>query len=538
MNDDERGGEVSSGEGSDRTPPILSEVREADSVVATGGGEVSGTSPQRLHPLTLLFSLLGLIRGLIVPALILLVVGGETMLGAVMLIFVMFSLVGIVARYWSFTYWIESGELVTRQGILSRHERHIPLHRVHDLSLEQGVLHRFFKVAEVQVETAGGQGPEASLSVLSVSEADRLRETLFAHKGDSRSKVEGEVEPGREEETLIRELTTRELVIAGLTSNYAASAMALVVVAWGMLDDVVAPDTYERWMEQAAQAIERSLYSGRWLMIVGGGVLVVLLGLAISVVGSLLLFYRFSLNLKGEDLQRRYGLFTRRASSIPRKRIQLAKVEEPWLRRQFQLATMRVDTAGGGGQENENQNTGRDLLMPVIPRGEVDRILHTCFDDLQEEESEKGTAWNRVSRKAIQRGTIRGLLVCLLIAGLAFVLYNSWHGFWIFLLAPLIYWVNRKNYEHLGYRLTQGYFRSCQGWLSRATYYVPIRNIQNVSLRQNPFDRRYGVMTLTVDTAGQNVRRGRPELRNLPETEAIRLASLLVHRAAATRFRW
>ena len=67
-----------------------------------------------------------------------------------------------------------------RQGLIGKQERHIPLARVQDVRLEQGVVHRVFGVVKVDIETAGGSGAEASLSVLSVAEAERLRGAVFA----------------------------------------------------------------------------------------------------------------------------------------------------------------------------------------------------------------------------------------------------------------------------------------------------------------------------------------------------------------------
>ncbi len=71
------------------------------------------------------------------------------------------------------------------------------------------------------------------------------------------------------------------------------------------------------------------------------------LGMSISIIGSVVVFYGFTLSRTGEDIFRSHGLLTRLSSSLPRRRIQLLKVEETWLRRLFGLAALRADTAGG-----------------------------------------------------------------------------------------------------------------------------------------------------------------------------------------------
>src|SRR4030095_13675404 len=120
----------------------------------------------RLHPLTIAFSLLKAARG-IIPAMSLLFFGNKIYGFTLLLAVTASTLATALARYFSFTYRIEGNELVTQQGILERKQRSIPLERIQEIRVEQGVLHRVFDVVDAKIETGGGEGAEASLSVLS-----------------------------------------------------------------------------------------------------------------------------------------------------------------------------------------------------------------------------------------------------------------------------------------------------------------------------------------------------------------------------------
>jgi putative membrane protein len=109
---------------------------------------------------------------------------------------------------------------------------------------------------------------------------------------------------------------------------------------------------------------------------------------------------------------------------------------------------------------------------------------------------------------------------------------------WPLLLIPAVYVLNVLNYKHLGYVLGERFFRTRRGWLSRTTHIVPIRNVQTIVVRQNPFDRRFQVGTLVIDTAGQAYTGGGPHIRNVPFDTALEVGSELARRAAQTRFRW
>jgi putative membrane protein len=492
----------------------------------------------RLHPLTLAVSLFQSVRNLLLPAIFMLITGTHATLGVVLLLFLALSLVGSVVRYFTFTYRLQGGELITRQGVLERRERNIPIARVQDLRLEQGLVHRLLGVVDLHVETAGGQGAEASLSVLSRRDAEFLRRAVFEQAATAVGPVQGTEQAGQVSGgTQLRRLRTGELVLAGLTSNQVASVLVLVFAAWQFLDRMLPPDTHQRVISQLASGVARWLEEGAhadWMIVVVGGAVLLVVGLSISVIGSLVLFHDFTLSIRGEDLHRQYGLLTRRSSSLPRRRIQLLQIQESWMRRWFGLATLRVDTAGSRTTDQNQGREGRDVLLPVVPRSEVDPLLPVLFPDLDDAKPD----WHDVSRCAIRRGTTKGAVVCALLALLSAAL-QGWQlaAFWPLLLVLPIYAINVLQYRHLGYAVSERFFRTRRGWLSRATHVVPIRNAQMMIVRQTPFDRRFNVASLIVDSAGQAYTGGGPQLRNIPAVEALAVARSVAVRAARTRYR-
>jgi putative membrane protein len=503
---------------------------------------------QRLHSLSLLFIAWDVVRGWLIPIIFLLIIGRFTAFYGFLLILIIPQVLISVARYFSFTYRLVNGELITRQGILEKNERHIPIERVQDVRIEQGVLHRFFRVASVQVETASGQGAEASLSVLLLSDAEQLREIILQSKAVQAVPQPGAIEP-TPEPVLLRSLSMRELVLAGLTSNRMASFLALVGGLWAMANQFFPEELHRQVAHWIATGIEHLDENGppRLMLFVIGISGMLLVSMILSTIGSVVLFYGFTLSRQGEDLHRSYGLLTRRTSSFPRRRIQVLQVQESLFRRLFKLATLRADTAGGPA-EQEGQRSGRDVLLPVIRREEILPLIGVCLPDFDEDPAE----WKRVSRLAIRRGTRKGLLALLLLALLVALPWRQagfsiWamepheinlDAFWLLALAPLVYLVNWLSYKHTGYALGQNYFRTRRGWMNRSTHVVPIRNVQSVVLRQTPFDRRLRLATLTVDTAGQTYTGGGPRIRNIPVEKALVVAHELAHGAARRRYRW
>jgi putative membrane protein len=492
----------------------------------------------RLHPITVLFSVYASMRRLVIPMIPLVLFQNKAITVSIIGLLIASAIVRAVVRYLTFSYRLEGGELITRQGILERTERHVPLERVQEIRIEQGVLQRLFGVVEATVETAGGQGPEASLSVLSRAEAERLRQAVFAtvrarvareHISDSGLQTA----PARE---VMRRLRLSELVLAGVTSNHLLSALALVGAVWAFIDDYV-PESVNVQIERVVGEEASRLVSGGTgtavLVALAAISLLFLASMLLSVIGSVVLFYGFTLSRAGEDLHRTYGLLTRRASSLPRRRIQVLEIKEGALRRLFKLATLRADTAGSVTNESRQRRGGRDVLLPVLPRHELMSLLPAVFPDF-----EPSIDWTPVSKLAILRGTLKGWLVCAIGAAVSFGYQASAIGLWPLAFLPVIYGVNLMRYHNLGYVLGERYFQTRRGWLSRSTHIVPIRNAQAFVLRRSPIDRWLGLATLLVDSAGQAYTGGGPQIANLPVHEARLLARRLAHCAAATRYRW
>src|SRR6185369_6668355 len=121
-----------------------------------------------------------------------------------------------------------------------------------------------------------------------------------------------------------------------------------------------------------------------------------------------------------------------------------------------------------------------------------------------------------------------------------FLLSAGWRfsSLWPFALSPLIYFISGANYRNLAYRLSDRYFCARRGWAGRSTHIVPINKVQAVEIHQSPFDRRLGLATLRVDTAGQAYTGGGPQISNLPIEEARAIATTLARQASGMRYRW
>src|SRR5918994_4620889 len=315
------------------------------------------SSEKHLHPVGMLVGAISTLRswisGLVIPGVFLLVSQGFS-LWTMTLFLLGIIIVAVLAALWGFLSWRATTYTVTgnsfrlRQGIFQKSERTIPLEHVQSVDTVQGIIQRPFGVYEVRIETAGGgvSEPDASLSALDRDAVQTLRREI---EGSQIERSEERTGP-----TILRRISTRELLIAGATSGQIGVAFSLLAVGSQFLDNFLSQSFVRSLVETLAP---------NWLMVL---LIVVPVGLLLAwllaIAGTVLAYTGFTLSREGDFLYIKRGLLERREATIPLSRIQAVRISEGLLRQPFGLASLRVESAGYG--EDAGVST---TLFPLLP---------------------------------------------------------------------------------------------------------------------------------------------------------------------------
>ncbi len=463
-----------------------------------------------LHPSSLIFDLISHSRELIVPIVIAIfsaASGSPWGLVFALAFFVpaaMFS----VFRYFTLRYNIDQGELVVKQGLIFRRVRTVPIKRIQNIDLVQNPLHRLFRVAEVRIETASGTEPEAVLRVLSMHKIAELREHVFADAIQASSGRPEDttdrlpeldpVGPGtrRENGVSLLQIPTSWLLKAGLASNRGMLLIGVLYGAWYQFDleDKIDLDR----LKKALPSLDGTVLNT--LKIIGLALAVLLFLRLLSVIWYLLRFSGYRLTLHGEDLRISCGLFTRVSATVPRNRIQLISIHRPLLLRWLGLAAIRIETAGGGGMsDNPTTTVSRRWFVPVIPEDRVSELVAWLRPGL--DWNEAALDWRPLAPGTARRLMRKAFLAALLLTAVGLAITRPWGGLAGLATLPLLLWWARKKSRAMRYARTGDFVVFRSGILNRKTSLTFWDKVQNVSVTQTPFDRRWKMATLSVDTA-------------------------------------
>jgi putative membrane protein len=493
---------------------------------------------RRLHPWSWLFVLIAQLRQFIVPLVALLFFGQRDDQALWPLIGIGVLALVSVWQYFTYRYRIDGDSLVVRSGLLHRQLRQVPFARIHNVALHQNLLHRMFDVAEVRLESAGGDKPEAQMRVLRLSDALALEQlvrrrsaTAVAPGEDGTAAPAGTPAVEAPTHTLLQ-LPAMEVLRLGLVSNRGLLVLGGGAAALAQFNRQM----FSGFFEQLGQALfgwaDAHHFGAQEYLLVGASLVagfVVLLRL-FSLAMALLQYFGFRLDEQGRRLTVERGLLTRLRTSAPRRRIQAWTLQEGLMHRLLHRRSLHIDTAAGG--EHGQQRALRELA-PIATVEACDALVRHLLPGAQWPPAH----WQPLHRMAWLRLAWPGVLLALLACTALCWRFGTW-GLLALAWLPWSVFVARRHAQHAGYACDDRLVAVHGGWWSRHWRFAEIDKLQALQLAQSPLDRRCGTATLLLDTAGAGGLVPPLRLHYLPEAEARRLFGQLAAAVAARKLRW
>ncbi|WP_312325707.1 PH domain-containing protein [Stenotrophomonas sp.] len=477
---------------------------------------------QRLHPWSWLFVLLMQLRQFLLPLVALVVFGNrgdrDEMWSNLAALVVIVVLVAIsILQYLTYHYRIGRDAISVRSGVVSRNRREIPFARIHNVVVHQNPLHRMFNVAELRLESAGGNRPEAEMRVLRLDQALAL-EQLVRQRGQqpvAAADPGDEATPALPADDVLLQLDTADVVRIGLLSD---RGWVVVLALFGASYQLFPRDTVNDAIEyggRQAFGYANHLHPATWVWVVAALVLVVGFWVTLrvlSVAMALLRYHGFRLTEHERRLTVASGLLTRMRTSVARRRIQAWTLRESALQRWFKRRHLRIDIAAGVSTNGER----RDLreLAPLATPQACDALVQHLLPQLQWPPPQ----WNAVPQRGWWRLCLPALVIVPLLASGA-----VWEvGPWGALLLAWLPWSALRAHRtmaRMGYHLDARYVAVRGGWWQRWWRFAELDKLQALRLQRSPLDRWLGTSSVWLDTAGAHGSVGLC-LRYLPEDEA------------------
>ncbi|WP_121640656.1 PH domain-containing protein [Virgibacillus sp. Bac330] len=473
------------------------------------------SKPKRMHPAFILFHVIRSLRDTILPFIAAIIAIPKehfffVIIGliALALVFTIFS----TLSWWRFTYEVTNDELRIESGIFIRKKRYISKGRIQSIDISANVLHRVFKLAKVQIETAGS-GAEGTLTAIKLSEAEDLRTELKGYQTN-------DVDLEKTEETMktptvpFFQISNKRLFLAGSTSGSIGVLAGLFAFAASEMEQFIPDDFYDNTVEWVVGL------SFALLIIV---IIVILLFLwLLGIAGTMIKFWNFRIERHEKELFITRGLLEKKQTTIPLNRIQAIGIEESIIRQPLGYAKVFAEVAAGSVEEGDEFSS---VLFPMLKESEVEEFLKTILPT----HAHVDGAWHAIPKRGLSYYLLRTLLpVCLI----SVPVYIFFPGFmWaVAIVLLLAFTLGYLSFRDTGFQLEKKRMLLQYRRISKTTMIIFHRRIQSIEKKQHALHRKQGLATLCVSILGMNSVGAHYFLKELAEADADKLANWYSHR--------
>ena len=350
--------------------------------------------------------------------------------------------------------------------------------------------------------------PEATAPEATAPEATAPEAESTVEAGPASERDRGAVRPDRrgaardtafandEAETLFQMSLARVLLSGAFRFSFVYIAVVFSVFQF------VEPETLFNYVlasKTRFQEIVDVVYASPFLAGTVTVTLAIFVGWLTGIVINLNRYYGFHLWLDRDKLRKRHGLFTVTEGTIPIEKVQALILRTNPFMKLFGWHTLEVQTVGIDVNEQGHR--------VVVPFAQLDDLLavgkRVRSFDLPD-------TFRSVSPLTIRRSFFRYTvtLSTLLLPAAYFYPADWWHPggvalpWWAFALTPLLLGWAVLQYRHHGFDLRDDGFYVRRGVLSRYTWILPTPKFHVFYTTASVFQRRLGLQTLFVDTAG------------------------------------
>ena len=414
------------------------------------------------------------------------------LLSAVIVLIILHS--WLVARRFEYR-WSESG-LMVRQGIFQRAQLDLDYSRIQNVSVLRPFYFKPLGLVALAIDSAGSSEEEITLAALDESLAERLRERIAAARLGTESTAAA---LETQDEPILIERVSMDLVIHGLSSNQAWLVLAGLLGVYSQLPDSIKLST-ESVVAFFPESVADATVATIWLI----GAALLLVGTALmfglSVLASLLIYANFRLHRISDGFAVGHGALSRRELQIRQRRIQTVYIQQNWIARCFSRFNVTLEQLTHGQSVGDG---AQKMLVPAVTMAQSQMLVEDALDCVYP--SIAAEPYSGVSSLYLRK---RWIWLAVLGLPLLLVLFMNFSP-WAVLIASAVFfgmgWMAYRSWRVLGVAVNKEHLIFRKGLIGRSYVVVPLSKIQRLKLVQTTFMQGRQVAHLSLVLASRVV---------------------------------
>ncbi len=442
----------------------------------------------RLPSRVLVLRILEVIKSFAIPIVLLFVLNNDwdSTFGIIIRVgILLFLLLDIVQKFFgwlNFRYALDEKTVYVIEGNWLKKEKSLPLYKIQSVHSNSPFLYRLLGVVELTFD-ANANSDDASFKLAGVfpTEAKRLEEILEqvrhrkqsgASVDDSEESDETPVQAAPIPSRLLYALSTREIVLASITSLSVFAIFPVASTVISSIDDFINLDGA---FNQVEDYVVHASVIAIGLLVIG----VLMLSIVIGMVINFLKYGNFRLERRGERIRVEKGLLNRSAKEIPYEKIQAIRMKETFIRRWFHIVGVELVAAGTMDELKDESST----ILPFVRRDRAMQVLH------------------RLPRRALGIKLLRISWFGFIISGLVLYFFRD-YAWWLLLLWAIIIGGRVLSYVTTKYVRTDQFIQLRTGAFNVRSFLTDKPRIEQIQVKQSLLQRRFGLCTVQFSTRG------------------------------------
>ena len=403
-----------------------------------------------------------------------------------------------IAKYWFYFYKFTNARVEIKQGVFKKLHLDLPFKKIQNVKIVQPIYYRFNHYCFIELDTAGSAQQEAKIVALPLSLAEsfkkmilQIKQTLPANTNsadldDTTNNIESD------KEVLLNKRSLQDLVIHGISNNRVWIFLGFLAPFYNTIVDNIGVFLDSVGVDFASYFDYQSLSVGIFVLHVLSIVMLIMLVIvSFSVIGSIFVFYNYRLSRLGDRYIRRSGLLTKHEISMRLSRIQIAIQQQDWLDILINRTNLRFEqnaSGSAGAGQAQNMNSASKLIVPSVTLSESMALIQDTFKVEDFDNIDFAAISTRFVVRAFAFPVLPfiGILVAIGVGNQ--VPITGW--FLIVSLALILIGLVWLRWWRWGYAFSDQYVYIRKGLFGVNYYVFPIGKTQQINLKQSIFMRR------------------------------------------------
>ena len=402
-------------------------------------------------------------------------------------------------QYLFFTFHIdeENGEFVIQKGVLNKTRITIQLHKIQQVNINQSLIQRLVGVHKLEIDTAGSDKKEASISAISHELATILKERLINH---SQSELTENAEKNVEEitPTSFIKIGLPSLIKIGFTSNYIKSFALIFLFFTTIVENLQQLNAEVIDEDQVTNYLDTLPIYTSIFIVIGFFITLILL---VNLVRTILKYFDFTIQKSKQAIILSYGLLSTKNTLLNPNKVQKIKVTQNYFQKKLDVTTIGIHQASSDAEKVKEKD---QIEVPGCTENERDVILKLLLGQLPQKGTMYLPNWRKLAVNTFFLLVVPILITLFLNYQTEFVTWTEWfiYSSIFFVFAGVMLWFSFKNYKLF---VSEDFIIKQNGAWDIDTTIIEPYKIQAIETQQFFWQKTTNIGSVTLSTAGGTV---------------------------------